>query len=156
MKTILIALAILVTPSAAIGCIAKETPGASEEYQEIFIGKVTGIHMTSHESYEIKKITKAKSILLNPYSADIALPFNVSVVVKQSIKGDSLITRTVTLGGCGVLPPSLLEDGIFFIGHARVIAIFPSDGDAYQSWLRKLDKKPTSNVPDRAEPATRR
>ena len=92
-------------------CIAKSPLRDLSEYDQIFVGVISGVHMTHFE----RNIVNKKNNRFYIESSDIQMPFKVHAVVIESLKGQPQDVKELTLGGCGVIPPKLYDEVVFFV-----------------------------------------
>lgn len=111
-----------------------------DEYEAVFVGRVTGIHLEGYENGLL-----AKPDLVDPELGAItvtngASPVNVRVAVTEPIRGTAAAAMDLDLAGCTFDLPELRERGIFFVLADKIstVVVWERDKPEYVEWLRRL------------------
>jgi hypothetical protein len=124
----------------AVACRGNDDPVSEDlsEYSAVFLGEVTGIHLTDYEAFRARKHPDGKlndeeimdHVLVNN------LDFEIRVLVDREFIGLSKGVEVVLLGGCSVEQPKLKERGVFFVRPRpnNSIAVLESEPD-FEHWL---------------------
>lgn len=140
-----VALAALVActllPNAATACHRMApTPEALDQYQSVFLGSITGIHLKGYENKLLGKPDLVGPQLGAIVITDGSAPVDVHVAVTQPIRGNASGAVELSLAGCTYDLPQLKDRGIFFVlpdGEVAAVA-WESDSVVFGSWLSRL------------------
>ena len=140
MKSILSLILFFGITTESQACIARFPTEALEHYEHIFIGIVTGVHLTSFEEDLLEKMqNKTHSTY-----ADTLLPLKVSTVVKENLQGKTSGVRELEISGCVMSPPSLYSEVAFFVNGDKAEMFVPASEYHFarlRFWLNN-NKKP--------------
>ena len=107
---------------AANACMGRILPDKNfDVYEHIFIGQVTGIHLTK---YQDRMVTGLKSDEGFTAWTDTTPEYEVTILPQRLKKGSVSEIETLKISGCGIPEPRVRQVGLFFVkpnGHVNVI-----------------------------------
>jgi hypothetical protein len=128
-------------PSVATACHrVAPTPEALDQYQSVFLGNVTAIHLKGYENGLL-----GKPDLVDPELGAITITdgsgsVDLRVAVTHPIRGKATGAIALALAGCTYNLPKLKGRGIFFVlpGGETATVAWESDTATYDLWLSRL------------------
>ena len=111
-----------------------------DKYDQIFIAEVTGVHLVEYEKDRLKSLSQGKN---QRWFTDLTQEQHLTILVTKIFSGEPARKLEVKVGGCGVVTPSPLMYGIFFVDKQKnqIIPIYENEGEIYYELLIKLGKK---------------
>ncbi len=109
-----------------------------DNYETIFVGQVTGVHLFEYQSMMIEGYRKDPDFSV---WTDTTLQLKVTILPKIIRKGKAKELEILNISGCGVLEPDVKQLGIFFIRQdGKVDVVYNSESYLYEEYLLKLGR----------------
>jgi hypothetical protein len=111
-----------------------------EEYEAVFLGRVTGIHLVGYENSLAGEPDAHIEGLGGINFTDGSAPVTVNAVPLSVHHGNPESRVEVRLVGCTGSLPNLKDRGLFFV-HAEAgsaVTVWESDKDMFVYWLERL------------------
>src|SRR5690606_19529720 len=128
-------------PGAAVACLrVTPTPESLDQYQTIFVGTVTSIHLRGYENRLLGEPDAVDPVLGEITITDGSAPVDLRAVVTTPVRGNAAGAVELSLAGCTYDLPHLQDSGVFFVlpGGQAAAVIWESDKATYNSWLARL------------------
>lgn len=113
---------IFVNSANAIACMGRILPDKNfDVYETIFIGEVTGVHLTQYQERMVKGLKSDEGFTV---WTDTTPEYEVTVLPQRLKKGSASEVETLKISGCGLPEPRVRQTGLFFVkpnGHVNVI-----------------------------------
>ena len=132
----------LFTPDKVLACRVAKTPAwhPIEEYSEIYIAEVVGVHLTEREKQLEKYVAEGQPDVIEVSAA--AADHTVYLVLLENLKGTTSSKTTVSISGCAIRVPALSDRGIFFITNTGdVFPVYKSNIEQYEYWVELAKSK---------------
>lgn len=132
-------LALLALPAQACHRITPDqTP--LEEYESVFLGRVTGVHLVGYESSLAGEQNANIDGVGGINVSDGSAPVVVKAVPLSVHHGEPAKPVEVRIVGCTAPLPNLKERGLFFVhpDSGSAVTVWESDEELFTHWLDRL------------------